>query len=61
MSSFDYTAPAELFVAQPARLCRNKYRRFPTAAEALRFAVEDYAHRKPSAHGWRLGTSASTA
>ena len=49
MSSFDYTAPAELFVAQPAKLCRNKYRRFPTAAEALRFAVEDL--RTPKAFG----------
>jgi hypothetical protein len=37
--SFDYNAPAELFLAKPAKLCRNKYRRFPTVAEALRFAV----------------------
>jgi hypothetical protein len=25
---------------KPSKLCRNKYRRFETAAEALRFAVE---------------------
>jgi hypothetical protein len=40
MSSFDYNAPAELFLAKPAKLCRNKYCRFATAAEALRFAIE---------------------
>jgi hypothetical protein len=39
--TFDYNAPAELFLAKPAKLCRTKYRRFATAAEALRFAVED--------------------
>jgi hypothetical protein len=47
--SFDYDAPAELFLAKPAKLCRSKYRRFPTAAEALRFAVEDL--RTPMAFG----------
>jgi hypothetical protein len=38
---FDYDAPAELFLNKPTKLCRNKYRRFTTAAEALRFAGED--------------------
>jgi hypothetical protein len=38
---FDYNAPAELFLAKPTKLCRSKYRRFQTAAEAPRFAVED--------------------
>jgi hypothetical protein len=47
--SFDYTTPAELFLAKPAKLCRSKYRRFPSAAEALRFAVEDL--RTPVAFG----------
>ena len=34
MSSFDYNAPAELFLSKPAKSCRTKYRRFATAAEA---------------------------
>ena len=41
MSSFDYNAPAELFLSKPAKGGRTKYRRFATAAEARRFAVED--------------------
>ena len=49
MSSFDYSAPAELFVAKPAKGSRTKYRRFATAAEALRYAVEDL--RTPKAFG----------
>jgi hypothetical protein len=39
----------ERFLAKPAKLCHNKYRRFATAAEALRFAVEDL--RTPKAFG----------
>jgi hypothetical protein len=42
ISSFDYGAPAELY---PSRNRRTRgpvaYRRFDSAAEALRFAVED--------------------
>ena len=49
MSSFDYTAPAELFLSKPAKGSRTKYRRFATAAEALRYAVEDL--RTPKAFG----------
>jgi hypothetical protein len=49
MSSFDYNAPAELFLSKPAKGCRTKYRRFATAAEALRYAVEDL--RMPKAFG----------
>ena len=40
MSSFDCNAPAELFLSKPAKGSRTKYRRFATAAEALRYAVE---------------------
>jgi hypothetical protein len=39
--SFDYSAPAELFLAKPAKGSHTKYHRFSTAAEALRYAVED--------------------
>ena len=49
MSSFDYSAPAELFLAKPAKGSREKYRRFGTAAEALRYAVEDL--RTPKTFG----------
>jgi hypothetical protein len=49
MPLFDYNAPAELFLAKPAKGCRTKYRRFATAAEALRYAVEDL--RIPKAFG----------
>jgi hypothetical protein len=49
MSLFDYSAPAELFLAKPTKGRRQKYRRFETAAEALRYAVEDL--RTPKAFG----------
>jgi hypothetical protein len=40
---FDYSAPAEMFMthARSARRHTTTYRRFPTAAEAIRFAVEE--------------------
>jgi hypothetical protein len=47
--SFDYSAPAELFLAKPMKSSRTKYWRFSTAAEAIRYAVEDL--RTPRAFG----------
>jgi hypothetical protein len=38
---FDYNAPAELFLAKRTKIRREKYRRFATAAEAIRYAVEE--------------------
>ena len=42
--TFDYTASAELFIPKPKRGGRQlpSYRRFATAAEAIRFAVEEF-------------------
>jgi hypothetical protein len=41
--TFDYRSPAELFIAKRKSALRAGlgYRRFATAAEAIRFAVED--------------------
>ena len=40
--AFDYGAPAELFIAKRKGGPRQpRYRRFATAAEAIRFAVEE--------------------
>jgi hypothetical protein len=42
MSRFDYAAPGELFCTRSvSRKSRVTYRRFDTAAEAVRFAVEE--------------------
>jgi Arc/MetJ-type ribon-helix-helix transcriptional regulator len=49
MPPFDYNAPAELFLAKRTKSSREKYRRFATAAEAIRYAVEDL--RTPRAFG----------
>jgi hypothetical protein len=49
---FDYGAPAELFLAKPMKGRRTRYRRFGTAAEALRYAVEEL--RTPRAFGAHL-------
>ena len=49
---FDYNAPAELFLAKRTKSRRAKYRRFATAAEAIRYAVE--VLRTPKAFGAHL-------
>jgi hypothetical protein len=41
MSSVDYNAPAELFPAKVRTGRRIRYWRFDTAAEAIRFAIEE--------------------
>jgi hypothetical protein len=42
--TFDYRSPAELFMGKRKSGSRQRlsYRRFATAAEAIRFAVEDF-------------------
>jgi hypothetical protein len=49
MPPFDYNAPAELFLAKRTKNSRENYRRFATAAEAIRYAVETL--RTPKAFG----------
>jgi hypothetical protein len=43
MDSFDYTTEAELFPSRSLKSRRQPigYRRFPQAAEAIRFAIEE--------------------
>lgn len=50
--SFDYDAPAELFLSKRVGFTRSKYRRFASAAEAIRYAVEEL--RTPKAFGAHL-------
>jgi hypothetical protein len=49
MPPFDYNAPAELFLAKRTKSRRENYRRFATAAEAIRYAVETL--RTPKSFG----------
>ena len=42
MRKFDFTAPAELFPSRNRKIANKvRYRRFDTAADAIRFAVEE--------------------
>ena len=48
--AFDYSSPAELFLAR-RRGRHTDYRRFATAAEAIRYAVEELRTRR-SLRAW---------
>jgi hypothetical protein len=50
MMSINYAAPAELFPSRRYAKSLARYRRFPNAAEAIRYAVEEM----PAA--WLIGT-----
>ncbi len=39
--SFDYDAPADFFASRSRKGRAMRYRRFDTAAEAIRFAIEE--------------------
>jgi hypothetical protein len=45
--SFDNKAPIELFLARRTKSGRENYRRFATAAEAVRYAGKLYERPKP--------------
>jgi hypothetical protein len=47
---FDYDMPAELFIAKRKGKSYPRYRRFATAAEAIRFAVEEFPIRTLGAY-----------
>ena len=63
MKPFDYSLPAELFMGKRKRGLQQRlgYRRFATAAEAIRFAVEEFPAVRTLALGCRSGMSASIA
>jgi hypothetical protein len=51
--TFNYAAPAELFIPKLKRGRRQplSYRRFNTAAEAIRFAIEHFPALRTLARG----------
>jgi hypothetical protein len=50
--SFDYNAPAELFLAKRNKSSRQNYRRFATAAEAVQYFTNAESVGRVAA-GWR--------
>jgi len=59
---FDYEAPAELFMPKRKGGSRPpiSYRRFATATEAIRFAIEEFPAIRTLGAWMRLGTIVST-
>jgi hypothetical protein len=57
MMTFDYAASAELFMPKRKRGARQSlsYRRFATAAEAIRFAVEEIPSIRPLGAWMQVG------
>jgi len=58
MVTFDYTASAELFIRTKGKRGVRRplsYRRFATAAEAIRFAVEDFSAIRTLSAWMRVG------
>jgi hypothetical protein len=52
--AFDYSSPAELFLAR-RRGRHTDYRRFATAAEAIRYAVEELRTRRSLSAWMQVG------
>ena len=52
--AFDYTSPAELFLAR-RRGRHTDYRRFPTTAEAIHYAVEELRSRRSLSAWMQVG------
>jgi hypothetical protein len=63
--AFDYNAPAELFIPKHKGLSGQRsgtdYRRFATAAEAIRFAVEEFPAIRKLGAWMRVGDDSSIA
>jgi hypothetical protein len=56
-ATFDYGVPAELFMAKRKARARQPltYRRFATAAEAIRFAIEELPGVRALGAGMQVG------
>ena len=51
--AFDYSSPAELYLSRPRR--HTDYRRFATATEAIRYAVEELRTRRSLSAWMQVG------